>query len=240
TRRLEHLGDDLRVRLPVEADALEGGGVLHLFRERREDRPAAGAGREQDRAVDVEQDQLPLHRSSSRLTATSRSLSRAARVPGSHGSCTIPPHAIVECTSVSPSPAKATWVMRAPPSLRKNRRSPGRMASAATGAPHSTWSEESRGRVSPRARKVVCTTPEQSTPHGVTPPHWYGAPAKCSRAQRSGALPRAARLATAAGATAPSTTRPRRPSGRRTTSPSSVTPRKVQIRQMKVPHPAQG
>ncbi len=75
----------------------------------------------------------------------------------------------------------------------------------------------------PRARKVVCTTPEQSTPHGVTPPHSYGEPAKYSSAQRSGGLARAACTASAAQASAPSATCPRRPSGRRTVSPSSAT-----------------
>ena len=96
TRGLEHLGHDLGIGLAVEPDPLERRRGPHRFGKRGHDGTAPRAGGEENGPIDVEQDELPRHRSSSRLTATSRSRSDAARLPGDQGSCTIPPTAIVE------------------------------------------------------------------------------------------------------------------------------------------------
>jgi pimeloyl-ACP methyl ester carboxylesterase len=95
----------------------------------------------------------------------------AARVPCPPGSASTPTPDTVEWIRVSASAAKATWVMARVASPRKKSRSPGRLSAGATGLPMPAWSAASRGSTVPRAAKVVCTKPDQSTPQGVTPPH---------------------------------------------------------------------
>src|SRR5687767_171419 len=108
TRGLQQLGDDLGIRLSIEANLLQTPGMSDLLADRCYDGSAAGAGGEEDSAVDVEEDQLAFQRSSSLRTATSLGRSVPPRVPGNHGSISTPPQASVEWISVSASPAKAT------------------------------------------------------------------------------------------------------------------------------------
>src|SRR5688572_25367232 len=108
TRSLQQLGDDLGIRLSIEADLLQTPGMSHLFPDRCNDCSSAGAGGEENSAVNVEEDQLAFQRSSSLRTATSLGRSVPPRVPGNHGSLSTPPQASVEWISVSASPAKAT------------------------------------------------------------------------------------------------------------------------------------
>src|SRR5829696_7210324 len=113
SRGCEQLGHDLRIGLAAKRNVAQGTGVADVFANRADDGTASSAGAQQNGAIDIKQDQLfsrhqPTHLSSRRRTATSRSRSDAARLPGSQGSTTTPPQDSVECTRVSASPANAT------------------------------------------------------------------------------------------------------------------------------------
>src|SRR5215207_6378501 len=135
SRGFQQLGDDLGIGLAVKTDLPQTGGISHLLGDCGHDRPSAGAGGEEDGAIDIEEDQFAFQRSSNRLTATSLGRSVPPRVPGSHGSISIPPHARVEWISVSASPANATWVIPLVVSPEKKSKSPGRIASSPMAAP---------------------------------------------------------------------------------------------------------
>ena len=74
---------------------------------------------------------------------------------------------------IGPS-ASPTCVMRRSSRSLKKRRSAGRSAqkSPSTGSPASACCHASRGSGTACRANTVCTKPEQSAPHGVTPPHW--------------------------------------------------------------------
>jgi hypothetical protein len=134
---LEQLGYDLGIGLSIEPDSAQGPGIFQFFSNGGCDGPAPGSGCQQKGSVDVEENEAS-HLSSILRTATSRSRRTAARLPGSQGSTNMPPQASVEWTSVSASPANATWLIRDSVSLRKNNKSPGRASSSGTGDPQST------------------------------------------------------------------------------------------------------
>ena len=99
SRGHEQLGHDLRVGLAVEAHALECGHVADQLREGLGDRPAPGPGRQQEGAVDIEEDESPGHVTAMRRTATRRSRSAVA-LPSVQRSRTTAPSRTVEWTMV--------------------------------------------------------------------------------------------------------------------------------------------
>ena len=132
--------------------------------------------------------------------------------------------AIVECTSVSASPAKATWVIRSPEPSRKNSRSPGRMSSSATtGAAPRLLGRVARQREAAGEESGLHQPRAVDAATGSPRPTDTARPRSARGPSARAAWSRAACTASAAQARAPSATRPRRPSGRRTLSPSSAT-----------------
>src|SRR3954465_4101563 len=93
---LQQLRDDLGISLAIETHPVEGDALAHLLADGGDDRAAPCTGRQEDRAIDIKQNQLIPHRASRRRTTTSRSRRLAARVPGPQGSLSTPPQDRVE------------------------------------------------------------------------------------------------------------------------------------------------
>jgi hypothetical protein len=102
----EQLRDDLGISFAIEPNTVKSGTGTNVFTHSRHNGSATCASSQQNGAVDIEENQLgghsgnirlrAVHLSSSLRTATSRGRSVAARVPGSHGSMSVPPQARVE------------------------------------------------------------------------------------------------------------------------------------------------
>src|SRR5712692_3125021 len=109
-----------------------------------------------------------------RSSGRKRRIPRRLRSPPSRPWSTTPPAIGAWMNSVA-LVARATWVTLSAP---KNKRSPAR-ASSTLRPSMACWSA-SRGRATPFKRYTCCTSPEQSRPSAVVPPHKYGTPMNIS------------------------------------------------------------
>ena len=113
--------------------------------------------------------------SSSRRATRSRPISASAYGSISPSRCSTanPPRPIATCISVRCCATIATCVIRPSARSEKNNKSPALHASgtSSSATPSSACCRASLGIAAPCSSNTVCTIPEQSAPHGVTPPH---------------------------------------------------------------------
>src|SRR6266550_19965 len=136
-----------------------------------------------------------------------------------------PPRESAECT-MRPAPAQSATCETRPRSAKNSRSPASKLAPSDAITISSPWPNcwsLSRGSLIPRAPQTACTSPEQSIPHSVRPPHKYGAPAYHFCASSGSARWRASTRSSCSRRTFPAATAPRWPSASSTTPRRSAT-----------------